>query len=233
MKTKRLILTIFFLSLLPVLNAQELQEVLERHFHAVGQWELMRKKTHSIKATVEQMGMEIPMSIQIKRPDKFRMEMEMQGQKMIQAYDGEEGWYLIPWQDDEPKELKGNELKQAMEQANMEGELFNYATKGSEAILEGKVEIDGASMFNIKLTEMNGTSKNYYIDASDYLVKQVTAIIKTQGNDVYYEQNLSDYKYVDGVTLPYKIESQTVMGSSVIHFTEIKFNEDLDDSIFE
>ncbi len=212
---------------------QELEEILDRHFYAVGQRELMRKESHIIKATVDQMGMEIPMSIIIKRPNKFRMEMEMQGQKMIQAFDGEKGWMIAPWMNQEPQELKGAELKQAMEQTNLEGELFNYARKGSEASLVGKVDLDGTPMYNIKLILMDGTVKNYFIDAEDFMVKKVKGSIITQNNKMDYEQNLSDYKELDGVMLPYKIESINPMGSATINFSEIIFNERIDDSVFK
>lgn len=221
-----------FLASSNVAYTQNLDDVLAKHFETVGQEKLLEKQTYSVKATIQQMGMELPMVMKMKRPNKFRMEMEMQGQKMIQAYDGEKGWMIAPWISQEPQDLSGAELDQAMEQANIDGELYNYKEKGTTATLLGKVNVDGSPMFNIKLTDKKGNVKNYFIDAESYLVKRVKAKVNTQGQEVEVEQNMSDYKNIDGILMPMKIESKMPMGTANILFESIVFGENFDDSIF-
>ncbi len=216
-----------------VAHAQGLEEILFRHFDAVGQRELLKKQTYSSQATIDQMGMQIPMSMKVKRPNKFRMEMEMQGQKMVQAYDGKKGWMIAPWISQKPRELTGTDLNQAMEQANLDGELYNYKEKGKDLSLEGKVDIEGKPMYNIKLNDMDGSVKNYYIDAEDFLIKKVTMHMKEQGQEVEVEQNISEYKNVDGVMMPAKIESKNPMGTAIVTFTDISFNDKIDDTEFQ
>jgi outer membrane lipoprotein-sorting protein len=228
-----LVSAILLLAVANSLQAQNLQEVLDKHFKAIGQEKLLEKETYMIQATIQQMGMEIPMTMKLKRPEKFRMEMEMQGQKMIQAYNGEKGWMIAPWISSEPQDLSGAELNQAMEQANFDGELYNYKEKGTEATLVGKVNVEGTPMYNIKLTDKNGTVKNYFIDAEDHLVRKVKARINAQGQEVEVETNLSEYKEIEGVKMPTKIESKNPMGTAVISFKEISFDDSIDDSIFE
>ncbi len=226
---------VFSMLLLAVVNnthAQNLQDVLDKHFNAIGQEKLLEKETYTVEASIEQMGMEIPMTMKLKRPNKFRMEMEMQGQKMVQAYDGENGWMVAPWMSPEPQELSGAQLSQAMDQANFDGELYNYKEKGTEASLIGKVNVDGTPMYNIKLTDKNGTVKNYFVDADDYLIRKIKAKVNAQGQEVEVEQNLTGYEEFDGVKMPTKIESKNPMGTAVINFKEIKFNEPMDDALF-
>jgi outer membrane lipoprotein-sorting protein len=225
-------LVVFFVSVFNQSQAQNLQTVLDKHFKAVGQEKLLEKESYSIKATVRQMGMEIPMIMITKRPNKFRMEMEMMGQKMVQTYDGEKGWVLAPWISSEPQELSGPELSQAMDQANIDGELYNYSEKNTTAELIGKVNMEGTPVFNIRLTDKEGSVKNYFIDAETYLIRKVKAKSNTQGQEVEVEQILEEYKNIDGVMMPVKIESKTPMGSAEIVFNEIKFNEKFDDSVF-
>ncbi|MFW6370446.1 MAG: LolA family protein [Bacteroidota bacterium] len=224
---------VLFLAVSKNIQAQNLQEVLDKHFRAVGQENLLKKETYTVEAAIEQMGTEFPMTMKLKRPNKFRMEMEMQGQKMVQAYDGENGWMIAPWMSSEPQDLSGPELAQAMEQANFDGELYNYSSKGTEASLIGKVNLDGKPMYNIKLTDKNGAVKNYFIDTEDHLIRKVKARINAQGQEVEVEQNLSGYKEFDGVKMPSKIESKNPMGTAVIHFKEIEFNVPMDDSLFK
>lgn len=235
MKKKYLLLisAILFSAVANYVQAQNLQEVLDKHFEAIGQENLLEKETYTVQASIQQMGMEIPMTMKLKRPNKFRMEMEMQGQKMIQAYNGEKGWMIAPWMSTEPQDLSGAELNQAMEQANFDGELYNYEEKGTEASLIGKVNVEGTPMYNIRLTDKNGTIKNYFIDAEDYLIRKIKARVNAQGQEVEVEQNLSEYEEIDGVKMPTKIESKNPMGTAIINFTEISFNETLDNSIFE
>ena len=82
-----------------------------------------------IKVNVSQMGMEMPMEMKSKKPDKFIINIDIQGQKMIQAFDGEKGWMIIPMMSPDPQELAGEQLQQVREQVNMEGELYNYKKK--------------------------------------------------------------------------------------------------------
>ena len=213
-------------------QAQSIDNVLKNHFNAIGQEKLLEQETYMVKATISQMGMELPMEMKMKRPNKFRMEMDMQGQKMVQAYDGEKGWMIAPWMSPEPQDLSGQQLDQAMDQANIDGELYNYKEKGSAATLIGKVNVDGSPMFNIKLTDKEGNVKNYFIDAESYLVKKVKAKVSAQGQEVEVEQNLSDYKNIDGILMPMKMESKMPMGSAIIIFESIVFGENFDDSIF-
>jgi outer membrane lipoprotein-sorting protein len=170
--------------------------------------------------------------MKLKRPNKFRMEMEMQGMKMVQAYDGEKGWMIAPWVSQEPQDLTGPELSQAMDQANFDGELYNYAEKGTEATLVGKVNVEGTPMYNIRLTDKNGTVKNYFIGAEDYLIGKVKTRVNAQGQEIEVETNLSDYKEIDGVKMPTKIVSKNPMGNATITFKEINFNDEIEDSLF-
>ncbi len=226
------LLVLLFVAAAGQLFAQNLDDVLKKHFEAVGQEKLMEKQTYSVKAKIQQMGMELPMEMKMKRPNKFRVEMEMQGQKMIQAFDGQKGWMIAPWISSEPQDLSGPELDQAMEQANIDGELYNYKEKGATASLLGKVNMDGSPMFNIKFTGKDGNVKNYFIDAESYLVRKVKSKVSAQGQEMEVEQNLSEYKNIDGILMPMKIESKMPMGSANVIFEEIKFGEKFDDSIF-
>ena len=146
-----------------VSKAQTINDVLDKHFKAVGQEKLLAIQSFYIKAKVSQMGMEMPMEMKIKKPDMFIVSIEMQGQKMVQAFDGQKGWMIAPWVSTDPQELSGDQLAQAKGQADMEGELYNYEKKGSTAELMGKVNVDGKEMFRIKLTDKNGNLKDYFI----------------------------------------------------------------------
>ena len=65
---KKLILTFLAIFVVVVFSdAQTLDEVLTKHFKAVGQEKLVDVKTFVMQAKVSQMGMELPMEMKIKR----------------------------------------------------------------------------------------------------------------------------------------------------------------------
>jgi phage-related holin len=232
---KKSVITVFaiIIALVNVAKAQTLSEVLDKHFKAVGQEKMMAVNSFYIKAKVSQMGMEMPMEMKIKKPDMFIMTVEMQGQKMIQAFDGQKGWMIAPWVSTDPQELSGAQLTQAKDQVNMEGELYNYEKKGSTAELGGKVNVDGKEVYRIKLTSKDGDAKDYFIDTNTYLISKVKAKVSAQGQTVDVEQIMSEYKTIDGITMAMKIESKSPMGTALIIMEEVKFNEKFDDAIFK
>jgi outer membrane lipoprotein-sorting protein len=233
---KKSILTIAAIAVAIIFNiaqAQSLDDILAKHFKAIGQDKLVAAKTIVVKAKVSQMGMEMPLEMKIKKPNKFLVSIDMQGQKMVQAFDGEKGWTIAPWISAEPQDLAGPQLEQAQQQADLEGELYNYKQKGSTADFAGKVNIDGKDAYRIKLTTKDGNTKDYFIDTDTYYISKVKATVENQGQTIDVEQNMSDYKTFNGITMPTKITSKTPMGTGEIVFEDVKFNENLDDSTFK
>ena len=233
---KKLVITtmaIFMAALMTVTTAQTLQEVLEKHFKAIGQEQLIAANSYYVKAKVSQMGIDLPMEMKIKKPGKFITTIDCQGQKIITAFDGEKGWMINPMMGAEPQDLSGDQLAQAQSQADMEGELYNYEAKGGSAELAGKVTIEGKELFRIKYTGKDGNAKDYFIDAKTYLIDRVKAKVSAQGQTVEIEQIMGDYKTTEGITMAMKIDQKTPMGSASIIMEEVKINEKFDDSIFK
>lgn len=232
---KRLIITTLAVLIIASMNfvqAQSLDDVLKKHFKAVGQEKLVAANTYYMKAKLSQMGMDLPMEMKMKKPNKFLVEMEMQGQKMIQAYDGEKGWMIAPWISPDPQVLEGDQLKQATEQADFEGELYNYTQKGHTVDFVGKVNADGKEAYKLKLTSKDGSVKNYFIDAKTNLIFKVKAKIEAQGQEIEVDQLLSDYKDFDGIKMATKMVSKTPMGNVSITVIDFKINEKFDDAVF-
>lgn len=229
---RTLILTALMLFALVGLQAQTIDQVLEKHYKATGQDKMAAIKTYYVKAKMSMMGMDMPMTIQMKKPDKFRIDMEVMGQKIEQGFDGEAGWMRNPMMGSGITDLKGAELKQAMQQADLEGELYNYAQKGHSAELIGKVNADGKEAYRIKFTNADGSVKDYYIDANTYLISKIKAKVESMGQTMDVETKVLDYKDINGIKIGSKMEVETPMGTQSVVMDEIKFDEKMDDSVF-
>src|SRR5210317_528294 len=90
------ILTALMLFVFAGVQAQSLEKVLEKHYAATGAAKIVAVKSFNIKAKMSVMGMDMPLTMKIKKPNKFRVESEIMGQKTIAAYDGVKGWMINP-----------------------------------------------------------------------------------------------------------------------------------------
>lgn len=226
-------LATFMLFALIGTQAQSLDQVLDSYYKANGLDKVGDVKTFDIKAKMSVMGMEMPMEIKVKKPNKFRVDVEMMGQKTISAFNGEKGWMKNPMMGAGVQDLDGAQLHQAMDQADMEGPLFNYADKGSTLELLGKENVDGAEAFKLKLTDKNGTVQTYYIGANDYMVTKVESKVEAMGQTMDIVTRMLGYKEVKGIKIANNIEVEMPMGKQSVIMEEIIVDEPIDDALFE
>ncbi len=212
---------------------QSVNEIISKHNEVTGQDKLVKIETYTVEAVVSQMGMEIPMNMKMKRPDKFIMEMDIQGQTMIQAFNGQSGWTIIPMMSSEPQELTDDQLAQAKQQAVIDGPFYKMEEQGLTAELVGKDEKNGKEVFHIKLTDENGQSQSYFIDTDSYYLLSTSRTVNTQGMEIEIESIMSDYQPTEGVLIARNVESVTPMGNATIKINKIEFNTPIDDSIFD
>ncbi|MCX6283570.1 MAG: hypothetical protein NTW31_04960 [Bacteroidetes bacterium] len=217
-------------------QAQEmkLDEVLSAYYKATGLEKMKDWTTLKESGKTIAQGMEFPFTMTVKRPSKLRVEAEVQGNKMIQAFDGNAGWSVIPWSGSStPQDMTADEVKNMKEQADMEGSLYNWKEKGHQAELLGKEDMEGSSAYKIKLTKANGNIDTYFIDAENYILLKTASKVKIQGNEVESESLYTNYRDVSGVliagTITSKVKEQTV---SQVVIDKTEFNIPVNDSLF-
>src|ERR1700720_2960926 len=92
---RRLITLALFLTFLFAVqaSAQTVDELIKKNIDARGGIQKL-KAIKSIKATgkMTQQGLEIPISVQQKRPSMVRVDVTFQGKSFAQGYNGEIGW---------------------------------------------------------------------------------------------------------------------------------------------
>jgi outer membrane lipoprotein-sorting protein len=221
---------LFFVLPLITLNAQDIDNILDKYFKAINQEKLSGVQSIISKGKIKQMGVEIPMSMWQKRPGKVRVEGTFSGQSFIQTFDGTTGWNLNPFTGvTEPKEMTEDEIGQAKDQSDMDGYLFNYKAKGYKLELLPDEEVDSAKVHVINVIKTDSSSIKHYINAeTNLLVKTKFTVMGTE-----IESSLKDYKEVAGVKFPHSIEN-SVNGQVMMQIVldEIKFNEEIPDALF-
>jgi hypothetical protein len=143
-----------------------------------------------------------------KRPAEVRSELTLQGMTAIQAYDGEQGWKVSPFQGrKDPEKMSADDTKSLLEEAEIDGPLVDWKAKGSTVEYLGTEDVDGTLAQKLKVVRKNGDVTFVYLDPDAFLeIRKITQRVE-QGAQVEVETDMSDYEKIGGVFLPFSIES--------------------------
>lgn len=161
---------------------------------------------------------QLPFRLEMKRPNKSRLEIDFDGKTAVQVYDGQNGWKLRPYLNrDDAEPFSSEELRAQQNQADLEPPLVDYAAKGGQVALEGTDKVDGHNAYRLKLTLKDGTVRHVWIDAQSFLDVKVEGVPRRMDGTmraVWIYQR--DFKSVQGVKVPYLYET-THQGSPQSH----------------
>jgi hypothetical protein len=171
-----------------------------------------------------------------KAPDAVREEFSLQGMTAVQAFDGESGWKISPFQGrKDPEKMSADETKSLIEDAEFAGPLVDWKEKGSTVEYLGTEEVEGTQAHKLKVTRKNGDVNYVYLDPEYFLEIRILSQRTEHGAQVESETDLSDYEKVNGVYLPMSIESGKKGDSDKqkLSFDKAEGNVPVDDSTFE
>jgi len=155
---------------------------------------------------------QLPFTMELKRPGKMRMELQFNGQTAIQVYDGANGWKLRPFLNRRVVEpYTTEEMKMSSIQADVDGYLVDYAAKGTQIELVGMEKVEDRDTYKLKLTMKNGQSIHDWIDALTFLEAKVEGQPRRLDGvyhpvEVYYR----DYRPVSGLQIPHILETKVL-----------------------
>jgi outer membrane lipoprotein-sorting protein len=220
------------------LSAQTVDEIVSKHIAAQGGLaKLKAVQSLRMSGTFEAGGMLAEFTQVYKRPLKTRLDITIQGMTMIQAYDGQNAWQVVPFTGKkDPVPMSGDELKHMKEQADIDGPLLDYKSKGTAVALVGKERLGGAEAYHLKVTPKDGPVRDFYLDASTFLVTKIVAKTTVRDAEVELESNASDYRQVEGVMFPFVIEQRSEspgVPAQKITFKKVEVNPPLEDSSFK
>ena len=220
-----------------VASAQTTEEILAKHEAAMGgldKWATVKTAVLKNKFSVQGMDIESKTSILVGKG--FRTEVEVMGNKIITAINGETGWMMRPAMmggTGEPEQMPGDQVKLAASQKNIGSTLINALKDGAKVDLVSKEKLDGADVYLLKVSKASGEESQVYVSASTYFIVKVTGKLKANGQEVDTEVNFSNYKAVDGLYFPYTMETASPMGGMMtVDTVSIELNPNIDVNIF-
>jgi outer membrane lipoprotein-sorting protein len=217
--------------------AVTVDEIIAKNIKARGGMDKLKGlQTLRMSGKMQVQGIEAPFTIEVKRPKRLRMEFTIQGMTGIQALDGEGGWTVLPFiGKKDPERMSADDVKQAEEQADLDGPLVDYKAKGHKVELVGKEKVEGSDAWKLKVTQKNGDVHYLFLDADAYLeIKDVTKRT-VNGNEVEIESTSGDYKDTAGLMFPHSIETggKGVPQRVKLTFSKIEVNPKIEDTRFK
>jgi outer membrane lipoprotein-sorting protein len=238
MLKKAVFLTLAGALLASPVAAQDLDEVLNNYYEAIGgieAWKALETMRMTGSIVMGGMGVEAPFTVTVKRPNKARIEFTFQGMTGVQAFDGETAWMLMPFMGrTDPEVMPDDMAKDVVERADIDGSLIGWQDSGHQVELLGKEETAGTEAYKLKVTKKNGDVEFYFLDAEYFIPIKVEGTAQVQGRAVEFETVLSDYKEVGGLMFAHSVEAKAKGAPSgqAITFELVELNVDADDSIF-
>jgi outer membrane lipoprotein-sorting protein len=230
---KKLFLAILFPLAVATLNAQSIEDIISKYTVANKLDKISNFKTIKISAKTSMMGMDMPMEIWMKNPNKIKNVMKINGQEMVQTFDGEKGYVISPMTgSSEPVEMTADQIK-SISGNNMFRNLLNEYLKEGKLTLEGEDNVNGKPVFKIKASIDGSNSATMFIDKSTFLILKTVASINQGGMAMTTESFPSDYTETNGIFIPMKTTS-TVNGMEMVTtFTKVEVDVPIEDSVFK
>jgi hypothetical protein len=153
---------------------------------------------------------QLPFTLDLKRPNLMRLEIEFEGKTAVQVFDGQHGWKYRPFlnrKDVEP--FTAAEASAEAARGDLGGPLIDYAAKGTKVELDGADLVGSQPAYRLKVTPKGGLVKHIWIDAKSFLDVKVEGLPKRMDgkmHPVYVYQR--DFRPVQGVVIPFVLETQ-------------------------
>jgi hypothetical protein len=234
--SKKLFISLFIsLLIATIAYAQTVDEIIDKMNSSKGSSEAYAKiSSWKVTGSVSVMGQSVPFLLFLKKPDMFRMEQDMMGQKVIQTYDGKEGWMINPMTgSDEPQQMDQTTIDQMKDMKDVFEEPYkDYKTKGIKIEYLGKEKIEANDYYKLKITDKTSES-TVWVDVNTYYPYKQLATISQMGQSFDAETIFLDYKEYSGIIIPTTMNVSVMNMNIVNKFEKIEFNLAMDDSLFK
>jgi outer membrane lipoprotein-sorting protein len=236
---KKQILSILLIMLVVVANGQTADEVLDKYYQNVGsraKWKALTSRKSEGKMLFQ--NMEMAITILEKSAGKQRVQVSVQGQEVVQAYDGVDAWSINPFVSATATKL-GDVESAHLKTSNFPDSFLDYKSKGDVIEMLGTEEIDGIKCYKLQVIRNKNNDKEdmpqtYYFNKETSLPVLIVATAPAgpmQGQEV--KTYIGDYREVEGLKMPFLVEAK-VNGQSVQKITmeKITLNSPIDDALF-
>jgi hypothetical protein len=211
--------------------AQEAGKIIDQYVKAAGGAKALRKvQTLTLEGAIASAsdGKTGTYTFDTKLPNRYYAELVLGDKSLVEAYNGKSAWHQNP--NGEIATLLGVESMQ-LEAASQyyNSRLMDLKKHKTGAALTGHAQVRGKDTLQIELTTSSGTKREVFFDAQTHLIVKEAAQVGGIDEELLYD----DYRAVDGVKLPYKIELHRGSDSYQIAVTRAVVNGVIGERVFD
>ena len=172
---------------------------------------------------------------EIKRPGKIRFEFTVQGITSVFASDGQRGWKVNPLEGEMTRQpLPEEVLVDAREQADIDGPLVDWKSKGSRIELIGRETVGSHDAYKLKVTLKSGGVLTAYVEVKSANLVRTDATRLVRGKRVVIQTTLGDYRKTEGILFPHLVEVRAAGRPQLVRIVvdKVEVNPALSDARF-
>ena len=212
-------------------RADEAQKIIDQYLKAVGGPKVVSHlQTLSIDGSIAATGDEVPgtYTFKVKQPNRFYTELRSNGKTLIDSYNGKSAWHQNP--EGELSTFLGREAMEMEAAAQYyNARLQSLAKRKVGVAYKGEAQVRGLPAQELDLTYPTGVQWQVFFDAKTHLILEEKAQIAGIPRQVDYD----DYRAVQGLKVPYKIELRRGSEAYTVNVTRTAVNETVGERVFD
>jgi outer membrane lipoprotein-sorting protein len=219
-------------------QAQTVKEVLDKMIQAQGG----RAALTAVKETVASgtmdmvtLGVSGGLTMTMKEPDKMRLDIEIMGMVLTQAYDGEKAWMINPQMGGTAQEMDAKQTADFKRQALGNESILAPEKFGITYALKGREKIKDKDYLVLEQGYQDGEKVTLYVDPDTYLLfKSRGKSTDQNGADVESETFMTDYRMEGGLMVAHAMSVyQSGAEFMRMNFTKVAYNTGVPDAFFK
>src|SRR3989454_75918 len=167
-------------------------------------------------------------TLDTKLPNRYYSELLAGDKNLIEAYNGKSAWHQ-----NAAGELgtlvgpEGMQLEAAAQYCN--SRLLNLKKNKITLALVGHAQVRGRDALQLEVTTASGMKRQVFFDAQTHLIAKEAATVGGVEQEILYD----DYRTVDGVKLPHKIELHRASDKYNIEVSRAAINGTVGERVFD
>jgi len=212
-------------------SAQDAGRIVDQYVKATGGSKALSKiQTLTIEGTIVDApgGKSGTYTFDTKLPNRFYSELVIGDKSFVEAYNGKSAWHQ-----NSTGELgtlvgpEGMQLEAASQFYN--SRLLNLKKNKIAIALVGHAQVRGKDALQVELTTATGIKRQVFFDPQTHLIAKESATVGGIEEEIFYE----DYRSVDGIKVPYKIELHRGSDAYPIIVTRAAVNGVIGERVFD
>jgi len=213
------------------LRAQDPLKIADQYIKASGGSKTLSKiQTMTLEGTITSApdGKQGTYTFNTKLPNRYYSELVIGDKPLIEAYNGKSAWHQSAT--GEIGTLVGQEGQQ-LEAASLfyNSRLLNLKKNKLDLAFVGHAQVRGKDALQLEVTSPAGLKRQVYFDPQSHLIVEEAGATGGVDEQIFYD----DYRQVDGVQLPHKLELHRGNDVYTIDITRAAINGTVGERVFD